>query len=105
MASLGDPVDHLVEDRAMDIKPRAGAAALAVIEENRLGRAGNGVLQIGVGEDDVRALAAQLQRDLAESFGRGLHDQLADFRRAGEGDLIDARSERPARPRPSRRSR
>ena len=46
---------------------------------------------IGVVEDDVGRLAAQFERDLLQIAGGGLHDQLADFGRAGEGNLVDVR--------------
>ena len=58
-----------------------------------------GLVDVGVGVDDVRALAAELERDLLEVAGRGLDDQLADLGRAGEGDLVDVvvRGQRRAR--------
>ena len=46
-------------------------------------------LEVGVLEHDVRALAAELERDLLQVARRRLHDQLADLGRAGEGDLVD----------------
>ena len=43
-------------------------------------RAFDGRIHIGVGEDDVRALAAEFEGDpLQVALGRGFHDQLADF--------------------------
>ena len=48
-------------------------------------------VEIGVGKDDLRALAAQLQRDRAMPLGRHLLDQGADLRAAGEADVVDAR--------------
>ena len=47
-------------------------------------------LEVGVGEDHVRRLAAELERDLLEVAGSRLDDQLADLGRAGERDLVDA---------------
>ena len=38
---------------------------------------GSAGVQVGVGEDDLRALAAQLQRDRAVALGRHLLDQRA----------------------------
>ncbi len=47
-------------------------------------------IHIGIGEHDVRALAAQFERDaLQVRLRRRLHDQMADFGRTGEGDLVD----------------
>ena len=61
-----------------------------MIEEQPEVRALDGFVQVGVGEDDVRALAAQLQSDALQIGLRGgLHDQMADFGGAGERHLID----------------
>ena len=42
-------------------QPAAGAAALALVEEQAEVRPFDGRVEVGVGEDDVRALAAQLE--------------------------------------------
>ena len=89
--ALRDAVDDFVEDFLFDVEPRAGAAALAVIEEDGAGGAGNGAVEIGVVENDVGRFAAEFERNLLQVAGRGLHDELADFGRAGEGDLVDVR--------------
>jgi hypothetical protein len=47
--------------------------------------------EVGVGEHDVGALAAQLQLEPLEVAGGGPHDLAADLGRAGEGDLLDVR--------------
>lgn len=60
-----DALDDLVVDTFMDENPRAGRADLAGIEEypgRGRGRAHRGV-EIGIWKDDVRRLAAKLQRD------------------------------------------
>ena len=44
----------------------------------------------GVLEDDVRRFAAQFQAHLLQVPGRGVDDQPANFRRAGEGNLVHA---------------
>ena len=100
---VGDAFDHFVVDRLLHVEPRAGAAALAVVEEDGAGRAGDGRAQIGVGQNDVGRLAAQFERDLLEvALGGRLDDQAADLGRAGEGDLVDVADGRPAPRRPSR---
>ena len=44
----------------------------------------------GVGQHDLRALAAALERDLLEvALGGVLEEQPADLGRAGERDLVD----------------
>ncbi len=73
----------------MDHEARAGAAALALVEEDGAGGSGDGFVEIGVGEDDGRALAAELEGDFLEVSGGGVDDEAADFGRSGEGDLVD----------------
>ena len=81
----------------LDEDPAARAAVLAGVVEDRIRRFGGPALQVGIGEDDVRALAAQLQADLLDG-GRGQpHDLLPGGRLAGEGDLADARVRRQGR--------
>ena len=55
------------------------------------------VFQIAVGKDDVGRLAAQLQRHFLQVPGGGLQNQLADFRRAGEGDFVHVGMRRQGR--------
>ena len=52
---------------------------------------GTAGVEVGVGEDDVGRLAAELERHALEVAGRGLDDLLAGQVRAGEGDLVDVR--------------
>src|SRR5690606_39919146 len=61
--------------------------------------AAHGVLQLRVGEDHLRRLAAELQRQALERVGRRLGDGAAGGLAAGEGDLVDAgiRGQRRAR--------
>ena len=47
-------------------------------------------LEVGVGEDDVRALAAELERHPLQRPPALGADLAADHGRAGEGDLVDA---------------
>ena len=88
-----------------DEEARAGAAALAVIEEDGHGGAGNGGFEIGVVDDDVGRFAAEFERNFLQVAGRGVNDELADFGRAGEGDFVDVHDARRARHRRFRRSR
>ena len=60
----------------------------------------DGFVHVGVVEDNVGALAAKLERNAFEiRFGGGLHDQVADFRGAGEGHFVDAVMSSERRPR------
>ena len=60
---LGDAFHDSVEDGLLDVEARSGAAALAVIEEDGAGRSGDGVVEIGVFENDVGRLAAEFERN------------------------------------------
>ena len=55
------------------------------------GGAGNGGLEIGVVENDVRRFAAEFERNFLQVARGGVQDQLADFGGTGEGDLVDVR--------------
>ena len=81
------PSHDLVLDRALDQQPAAGDAGLAHVLEGAIDRAGERRLEVGVGEDHVRVLAAELERDPLERRGAGTHDQAPDLGRAGERDL------------------
>src|ERR1022692_3576705 len=73
---------------ALDDQARASDAALAVVEEDRIGCALDG-RGPGIVEDDVGALAAQFQGQLLQVAARCCrHDQLAYLGGAGEGDLV-----------------
>ena len=84
--------------RGLDEDPRSRAAVLAGVVEDRRGRAGGGALQVGVGEDDVGALAAEFERHALDLLGAARHHPLAHVARAGEADLAHGlvRDEAPA---------
>src|SRR5262249_39802825 len=70
--------DKLVVDLFLDEKPAAGTAALALVEEQAEVSALDGGIDIGIGKDDVGALAAQFEADALEvALGGRLHDDLA----------------------------
>lgn len=71
----GEKVDEAVVDGALDEDAGAGAAVLAGVVEEGHGRSGRGGLDVGVGEDDVGALAAQFEGDALEQ-GRALRQHL-----------------------------
>ena len=87
LEQLHEPVEH----RALDQDPGPGAAVLPGVVEDRRRRGGRGLLQVRVGEHDVRALAAQLQREPLDLGRAAAHDLLADLGRPGEHDLADQR--------------
>ncbi len=75
---------------AFDEDAGAGAAVLSGVVEEGHGGGGRGGLQVGVGEDDVGALAAEFEGDALEVRGALGPHLLADGRRPGEDDLGDA---------------
>src|SRR6185312_6419750 len=89
--SIAHALDDSVEDLELYEEARAGHADLAGVEEHRLRGAGGHGLRIHVRQHDDRRLAAELERDALQGGGGGDVDQLADFGRAGERDLVDTR--------------
>ena len=81
--------DEAVVDGALDEQARAGRAHLAGAGEDADERAVDGRVEVGVGEHDVGALAAELQADLLHVLGGPAHDVLADLDRARERDHVD----------------
>ena len=77
-----------VEGLLFDVEPRARAAALAVVEEDGAGHARNRRGDVGILEDDIGRLAAELERHLLQVASGRLHDELTDFGRAGERDFV-----------------
>ena len=96
--------DHDVVHALLDEQARAGAADVALVEVDAVDDALDGLIDRRVGEDDVRRLAAELEREALLRPGGGALDALADLGRAGEGDLVDVRGARraPRRSRPRR---
>ena len=91
-ADVRDPLDQLLAHAAVDDEPRAGVAGLAaVVEDPRPDGRGRRLEVADVGEHDLRALAAELERDRLDV---GLADRAeqrpADLGRPGERDLVDA---------------
>src|SRR3712207_4015334 len=80
----------LLGDALLHQQARARAADVALVEEDALDDALDGLVDRGVLEDDVRRLTAELEREAdVAARERGL-DVLADCGRAREGDLVDA---------------
>jgi hypothetical protein len=52
-----EAVGELGVDAALDVQPRAGQADLARVAEDGADRPGDGVVRVGVVEDDVGALS------------------------------------------------
>ncbi|MDT4842497.1 hypothetical protein FQZ97_764040 [compost metagenome] len=76
---------------ALDQHARRGGADLALVPEDAEHDPLDSSLDVAVGEDDEGRLAAQLQADVFDVAGGGLHDAAAGGHAAGEGQLVDAR--------------
>lgn len=88
--TLAEARDKLVVNALLDQQPRTGAAALAVVEEDTEVGPRDGVVNIGIFEDNVGGLATQLEGNLLEvALGSGLEDGTADGGGTGEGDLVN----------------
>jgi len=83
--------EDLVEDALVGEEAGAGAAGLALIEEDGGGGASDGGVHVGIGEDDGGRFTAEFEGDLFEVAGGGDGDEFADLGRSGEGDLVDER--------------
>lgn len=68
---------------------RAGAAVLTGVVEDAVRRRRCGLLDVGVGEHDVRALAAELERHPLHLLGGARHDARAHLGGTREADLAD----------------
>ena len=91
LEGLAEALEQRLVDALLDQHARAGRAGLAGVLHDGVDQHRHGGVEVGVGEDDLRALAAELQRDRAVPLGRDLLDQRADLRAAGEADVVDAR--------------
>src|SRR5215468_10330391 len=82
----------------MEEQPRAGCAGLALARKaHRRDDAVDDPVLVCVRKDDRWALAAQLERNRDDALSGGLHDELADLGRAGEGQLAHSRMPRQRR--------
>jgi len=62
--------EHLVGDGLLHEQPRAGAAHVALVEEDAVDDALDGLVERRVVEHDVRGLAAELERQLLAACPR-----------------------------------
>jgi len=96
VADLADGLDLLLElvaelvvDGVLDQDARGGGADLAHVRHDADVAPLDGLVEVGVFEDEQRRLAARLQRDVLHVHGGHLHDLPAGRGAAGEGDLVD----------------
>ena len=84
-----EALHELVVDGALDEDPRAGRADLSLREVDAEHRADDRLVEVGVGEDDRRRLAAELERHALDRARARAHDRAARDGRAGERELVD----------------
>ena len=101
--------DELVIDRVLNEDAGAGAADLALIEEDAHLSTFERLIKVAVVEDDVRGLAAEFERRRDDALRSGKTHIAAHFGGTGEGELREARMLKdPGQPRgrnPGERSR
>jgi len=83
------PFDELVVDRSFHESPTSGATTLTLIEEETEVGGFDGVVQVGILEDDERTFASEFERDPFEvrHGGVGGH-HFPDLRTAGESHFV-----------------
>ena len=86
--SLEEALGELVSDGLLHKEARSGKADLACVVV-LVGRLLDRSVEIGVGEDEERRLAAELEGDRDDVLGRGLADQASGVDRARERDTAD----------------
>ena len=82
-------LDEAVVDAVLDDQPAAGRTDLAAVQERGGQRVVDRGLEVGVGEHDVRALAAELERDALHVDGSRGHDRLSAGEASGERHEVD----------------
>src|SRR5690606_17583935 len=81
--------DELVVDRVLHDQAAGRGAALAGGEERTVDRALHRLVQVGIGQDHQRVLAAHLQLHLERALGRLLEQGMAGRHRSGEGQRVE----------------
>ena len=87
----GESRDEVVVDIPLYEQARARRAALPGISKPALHGGGRRLRKIGVGKNDVRALAPELQRHALDIVGRGFQKRGARSCFPGECDFVDER--------------
>lgn len=93
-----EATDEIVVDAGLDKDARPGNAALSLARENAEQHAVDGLVEIGIGKDDVGRLAAQFEGDRHDLFRRDGADPASGGRTAGEGHLGDTGMGNEGRP-------
>lgn len=88
--TLPESLDELLVDRLLDVDTRTSTAALSMVEVDTEVDPVDSLLNVGIGEDNVRALASKLEGDLLQVGASGsLHDLTTDNGGASEGNFVN----------------
>ena len=90
-ARRDEAVDERVVDRLVDVGARSGDAGLPRRGEDAGQHPCLRLIEVGIVEHDVRALAAELEHAADEPLARARRDRAAGPDAAGERDLRDQR--------------
>lgn len=89
-STLPESLHELVIDGLLYVDTRTSAAGLTMVEVDTKVDPVEGLVQISVGEDNVGALASELESDLLQvGAGGSLHDLTTDNGGTSEGNLVD----------------
>ena len=89
--ALPEALKELVVDLLLDVDTRTGAAALSVVEVDTKVDPVDSLVDVGISEDNVRALTTKLERNLLQvGASSSLHDLATDNSGTSEGDLVNA---------------
>lgn len=90
LSALLESLNELLVDALLYVDTGARATALAVVEEDSKVNPRYGVVDVGIVEDNVGALATKLECDLFEVGAcRGFEDGSASDGGTGEGNFVD----------------
>ena len=88
----GESRQERIGETALEEQAGTGAANLALTRKNREERILESVVVVGIRKHDVRALAAEFERDLFEIRGGGGKDFATGVTSSGESDFIHQRT-------------
>ena len=88
IGALHQGVDELIVQGLFHDDAGACGADLAGVEEGAIEGVVHGNVEVGIGEDDVRVLAAELERSALDGLRRILGDDLAGDQATGKGDHV-----------------
>ena len=81
--------DIAIGDGLLHQEARSRAAHVTLVEVDPVDDAFDRLIHRRVGEDDVRGLSTELERQAFVAAGETACDDLADLGGSGEGDLVD----------------